>query len=178
MANPNNNGTLIGRLASDPQVFNNGNGSHKVVATIAATNNYRSTRNGVVDFHPEYIPVERFYREGVNMSLGAYRQGDLVGLTFHLERQVYTNKATGELVYDLKVVVDNVWPLEGKSMRFARQAEKLERENAQLAAQPQTTPAIRPVAPAVPNNLSHESSYESDEFIEGEEEDFYGEPPF
>lgn len=170
MANPNNNGTLIGRLVEDPRVFDNNDGSHKVVATVAATNNFQSTRNGMRAFHPEYIPVERFYRADANMTLAGYRKGDMIALTFHLERQQYADKA--KFIYELKAVVDNVWPLESRSARLTRQADRLKGENAQLAAaqsvqpQAQTQLSIRPVAPAVPVGNTYD------------EEEFYGEPPF
>ena len=57
MANPNNNGTTIGRLARDPQIFMNVDGSRTVYITIAAQNNFLS-RDG--SRHAEFVPLEVF----------------------------------------------------------------------------------------------------------------------
>ncbi len=77
-------------------------------------------------------------------------KGDEVSVTTHLELQTYTK--AGETVRDLKVIADDIWMREGKSVRDARLAKRLSDAEAQNKALQGGAPAApaAPVAQAAP----------------------------
>lgn len=145
MSNPNNNGNVIGRLAADPKVFPNQDGSSKVLISVYADNNFKS-RNG--DWGSQAIPLETFVNAGTDVArtpYGSAHEGDVVAVTTHLENQKF--QRGGQTVYELKAIADDIWFVEPKRVRDARRASKLEAENQKLQAQaPAAAPAPAPQA--------------------------------
>ena len=143
MSNPRNNGTVIGRLASDPRHFTNQDGSKKVVFTIMADRNWTNAQN---ERQADGIPVEAFVR-AATQGLGPYsniHKGDLVAVNTSLRMDRYTRN--GEPVFDLKVIAEDITFLESKAVTHARLAERVvAAETVNKAAQAADgTPTVQP----------------------------------
>ena len=124
MFNLDNYGITSGRLVSDPQIYDNADGSKKVRITVAATNNYRN-RDGsrTSQFLPleDFIPARRA-RKG-NGVYDLMHQGDKVTVQYTVKNNNYT-KENGEQVYDIVLHIDSVRLDETKAITEARQAAK------------------------------------------------------
>ncbi|WP_026819986.1 single-stranded DNA-binding protein [Arthrobacter castelli] len=148
MSNPANNGNLVGRLARDPKVWENSDGSKKVAFTVFADRNYKN--NGEV--LSDAVPVEAFVRKDTDFEATPFAslfQGSRLALSTSLRMDSYTRG--DEQVYDLKVVVEAVTFLESKTesqKRLAKRAAEAGQVNQQAAAA-----VAEPVA-AVPGQQS------------------------
>jgi single-stranded DNA-binding protein len=155
MSNPLNNTNLIGRLAADPRVFPNSDGSKKVLFTLYVDRNYRNAGGEVVS---DQIPVEAFVSKDVN-GLGPYSHihaGDLVAVQAQLELLPYTDKGTNEKKYPgVKIVSNTIQFLESRATTQGRLAKRV--LNAEAAASDNATQA----APA-PAAAEAENAYEND----------------
>lgn len=155
MSNPANTGTIIGRLARDPKVFSNADGSKKVSFTIYADRNFKNSAGETLS---DAIPVEAFVRKDVDLARTPYssiHKGDLIAVGTSLRLDSYTRG--GEKVFDLKVVAENVTFLEPRSVVQARLAERVtqaEQVNEQAKA---AVPAA--VAAAVQPTLTDEPPF-------------------
>jgi single-stranded DNA-binding protein len=148
MSNPRNTGQLIGRLARDPRVFENSDGSKKVLFTVYADRNFT---NGQNQRDSDAIPVEAFVRSSTNGigPFGNIHEGDLVGLSTSLRMDRYSKG--GSQVYETKVIVEDITFLESRSVSQTRLAERIAKAEAQNQALrvPAPAPAAQPVpAPA------------------------------
>ncbi|GAB5079596.1 single-stranded DNA-binding protein [Arthrobacter sp. AD-310] len=132
MSNAANNGTLIGRLAADPKIFGNSDGSKKVLFTLYVDRAYRTADGKTIS---DQISTEAFVSSKVD-GIGPFsyaHQGDLVALGTHIEQLPYTAK-NGEIAYPAaKVVVDSITFLESRGATQARLAKRA------VAAQGTTT---------------------------------------
>ncbi|MEU7317457.1 single-stranded DNA-binding protein [Streptomyces sp. NPDC007083] len=144
MSNPRNKGQLIGRLANDPKVFKNKDGSSKVLFTVYADRNYTNAQN---QRDSDAIPVEAFVRARTQ-GLGPYaniHKGDLVAMDHTLRMNRYTKN--DEEVFDLKVIAESITFLEPRSVTQARVHERVqaaEAQNRDLQAQTAGSPvAVR-----------------------------------
>lgn len=154
MANPNNNGTTIGRLARDPQIFMNVDGSRTVYITVAAQNNFLS-RDG--SRHAEFIPLEVFIP--ADRGNGVYdliHQGDLVAINYSVRVTEYNGD------YKTRLTIDNVQMLEGKGTTSARLLQRY--GQAQQVQQTQSAPVNQAPAqaqpePMVPDELLSDSPF-------------------
>lgn len=121
-ANPNNNGTLIGRLAADPRAFLNQDGSKKVKVTLYVERDYKKEGKTVSD----QVSVEAFVSKEAN-GLGPYsyaHAGDLVAVSTHIEQQPYV-AANGEKVFPpATVVADGIRFLESRTTTQTRLARR------------------------------------------------------
>lgn len=150
--NPRNNANVTGRLAGDPKVFTNADGSRKVAFTVFADHDYVTKSTG--ERGSDKVPVEAFIRKEVE-GLGVYdfiHQGDLVRVDFKLAEEAYPSKKTGEMVYTLKASVEDITLLENKSVTQARLAKRVaEQTSVAQAAQPVQTaqPAVAEELPVV-----------------------------
>lgn len=146
MSNPRNNGQLIGRLANDPKVFENKDGSKKVLFTVFTDRAYTNAQN---QRDSDAVPVEAFVR-AQTQGLGPYaniHKGDLVAVGFSLRMDRYTKN--GEPVFDLKVISEDITFLEPRSVTQARLNERVQNAEAQnQALQAQAAP-VAAAAPAV-----------------------------
>lgn len=160
MSNPRNNGTVIGRLANDPKVFTNKDGSKKVLFTLMVDRNYTDAQN---ERQSDAIDVEAFVRAQTK-DLGPYsnvHKGDLVAVGFVLRKDVYSRN--GQTVYELKVVSEDITYLEPKSVTHARLNERVKAAEEQNKALQGPTP--QPVA-VVQVSAAHDEQLP------------FGEPPF
>lgn len=155
MANPNNNGTVIGRLARDPQIFVNGDGSRTVYVTVAAQNNFIS-RDG--SRHAEYISLETFIpADRENGVYGLIHQGDLVATTYSVRVTEYNGE------YTTRLVIDNVQMLEGKGTTSARLLRRYGQAQQQVQEVPSApvnqAPAQAQPEPMVPDELLSDNPF-------------------
>ncbi|MGI8307036.1 single-stranded DNA-binding protein [Saccharopolyspora hattusasensis] len=145
MSNPRNNGQLIGRLARDPKVFENADGSKKVLFTVYADRNYFNKQN---ERESDAIPVEAFVRAQVQ-DLGPYaniHKGDLVAIGHVLRMDHYVKN--GAEVFDLKVVAEDITFLESRTVtqtRMNNRVKAAEAQNQALQAQV-SAPVAQPAA--------------------------------
>ncbi|MFB7918937.1 single-stranded DNA-binding protein [Streptomyces sp. NPDC056061] len=144
MSNPRNNGNLLGRLANDPKVFKNRDGSKKVMFTVFADRNFT---NAAGERQSDAIPVEAFVR-ATTPGTGPFdniHKGDLVALSTSLRMDHYTKN--GSEVFDVKVVVEGITFVEPRSVTQARLSERVRDAEAQNRALHAQAPAA--VASAV-----------------------------
>ena len=121
-ANPSNNGNVTGRLAADPKVFINSDGSRNISLRLFVENNYLSRdgkRKSVI------VPLNQFYSaskegNGLYPFLG---EGDLVQATFSVRQDGFVNKA-GETEYRTVLDVESIRSLENKVTVEGRRARK------------------------------------------------------
>lgn len=148
MTNPNNFGHATVRLAADPVAFSNANGSKNVKFSGYMDNNFKS-RDG--NWGSQRIPFETYIRETTDATktpFAAMREGDIVNISYHLEDGSYLDKKTGQMVYaGPKVIVDDIWLVESKSIREARAQAKASRN--QAPAQPAPVAAPQQPQPVV-----------------------------
>lgn len=141
MSNPRNTGVVTGRLANDPKVFENSDGSKKVLFTLMADRNYTNAQN---ERGSDAIDLEAFINKATT-STGPYanvHRGDLVTVQTTLRKDVYVKN--GQTVYELKVVAEEITFLEPKTVTQARLAERVAKAEAQNQALQGQGPAAAP----------------------------------
>lgn len=139
--NPRNNGTAIGRLASDPRLFENKDGSRTVRLTVLVDQDF-TDRNG--ERGTDAVPVERFIpTDRGNGVFDMVHQGDLVQVSYRTTVDSYVDR-DGERRYVTKLIVADVQMLESRKVTTARLAKRAAEQDAQNRA----TQAAQPVAPA------------------------------
>ncbi|MER6520023.1 single-stranded DNA-binding protein [Streptomyces sp. NPDC001553] len=147
MSNPRNNGQLIGRLANDPKVFDNKDGSKKVLFTVFTDRAYTNAQN---QRDSDAVPVEAFVR-AQTLGSGPYaniHKGDLVAVAYTLRMDRYSKG--GEQVFDLKVISEDITFLEPRSVTQARLNERVQNAEARsMALQAQAPVPVVAAAPAV-----------------------------
>lgn len=155
MTNARNSGHLIGRLARDPHVSDNRDGSHTVLFTLMVERNYT---NGDGVREADAIPLEAFVPASASSMgpFGLIHQGDLVGVATRLRQDHYVRN-DGTEAFPLKVIVEDVTFLESRSVtegRLATRVAEAEQRNAELrqqrgsAVSPEI--AFAPEAPSAP----------------------------
>ena len=146
MSNPRNNVSLVGRLAGDPKVFTNNDGSRKVLFSLFVDRNYVGSNGRISDA----LPVEAFVSAKAQ-GLGPYEyvhQGDQIAVQATLQHQTWTDKTTGAARYETKVVAEEISFLEPRSVTSARMDQRQAKQAATAAATAVTagTPAQSAVA--------------------------------
>lgn len=117
MSNPANHGSLIGRLASDPKVFENTDGSRRLLATVAVDDNFK---NRAGERKTQFIQVEAFLPAGSTMGWDRTGKGDLIAVEYRIDTTAYADK-NGEMQYPVRLVVEGTPSyLEPKSVTEAR----------------------------------------------------------
>lgn len=144
MTNPNNFGTLHGRLARDFKQFPNADGSVTLLGSIAVDRDYTNGNGEVITDYPN---ISIFVPASIQ-NLGPWanvHEGDLIGVLFSLERAKYTD-AQGKIVYPNNTVAIDGFPRyhEPKAVTQKRKADK-DAKKRQAAEQ-----AAAPAAPAAP----------------------------
>ena len=133
--------SLCGNLANNAIVFDNADGSKKVKMTIFVPQGF--IKNGKRDDQP--INVEKFISKNSSTKLIPYLvKGAHLGVEAHLEASRYTNKA-GEIVYDQKVIVDDIQLLGAKKATPAQGTAAS--AYAQTPVQPTIPQAVAQMAP-------------------------------
>ena len=98
---------LTGRLAKDPLVFDNKDGSRKIKLTLAVQNNYRNSKTG--EHEAQFIPVEAFIPAD-KQNLGAYdymHKGDKITVQYVVKATRYTDVSSAE-IYAVVLQIENV----------------------------------------------------------------------
>lgn len=125
MANPNNFGGLVGRLAQDPTVFINSDKSKTVLITLAVDDNFVSGADRKVK--SQFIEIRAFVPASVegNGSWDRTHKGDLVSVATRLASRPYTDK-DGNTVYPPVTVEADGYPsfLESKKTVDERAARR------------------------------------------------------
>lgn len=124
--NINNFGIAKGRLGKDPVVFDNADGSKKVMISLAVKNNFKS-KSG--ERESQFINLEGFISKekaaGAN-PLGAYafmHKGDLVSFGYEVRQNNYTAK-DGTPVYDQVLFIQETVLEESKKTTEDRAAAR------------------------------------------------------
>ncbi len=144
MANPANNGHIIGRVAKGGiKQFPNSDGSVTLRFSLGVDEDF--VRNGKTEPDTDFIPVRAFVPARAN-GIGSWAnvgEGDLIALNYRLAYKPYTKN--GETVYPEGPTVEiDGYPryLETKAVTDARKAKK-------AAAQPAPQAAAAPAQPSV-----------------------------
>ncbi|WP_433855196.1 single-stranded DNA-binding protein [Streptomyces kronopolitis] len=138
MSNPNSTATVIGRLANDPKVFENKDGSKKVMLTAYVDRGYTDAQGNRIS---DALPFEAFVR-AQTPGTGPFahvHKGDLVALSYEPRMNRYTKN--GVEVFEIKLEIQNISFLESRATTQARLAErvtKAETQNQSLQAQAPT----------------------------------------
>ncbi|MET0887439.1 MAG: single-stranded DNA-binding protein [Mycetocola sp.] len=124
MANPLNNGNLIGRVAQDIREFKNADGSKVLLVTIAVDNNFTSGADKTAK--TQYIPARAFLPKSVSGrgSWDRVHKGDQIAVQTRISCEPYTKN--GETVYPEPTIEIDGFPqfLESKAVTDARAARK------------------------------------------------------
>lgn len=132
--NQRNFGIAEGRLTKDPVIFNNNDGSRKIMVTLAVQDNFKG-RDGKKG--TQFIDLEAFVGAG-QQSNGVFEyihKGDLVGIEYTVRTNNY--EKNGETVYGQVLFIQNVDLKESKNVTDARRAQG----DAEPAAAPAPAPA-------------------------------------
>lgn len=137
MANPNNFGVLTGRLAQEPKVFENSDGSHTVLVTLAVEDNFLSGTGENRKPKVHYPSIRAFVPKTVEGtgSWGRTHEGDLISVATRISAESYVKD--GERVFPTVVIEADGYPqfLESKSVVDARAARKaVEKAEAETTA--------------------------------------------
>lgn len=149
--NTRNNGTAIGRLASDPRFFDNKDGSRTVRFTVLVDQDFVSA-NG--ERGVDAVPVERFIpADRGNGVFDMAHQGDLVQVSYRATTDSYVDR-NGERRYVTKLIVSDVQLLESRKVTTERLAKRAAAQDAQNRAAQAAQPVAAPVAQAAPVPVS------------------------
>lgn len=116
--NIRNCGVVVGRLTKDPVVFTNGDGSRKIMVTVAAQDNYKNANN---ERGTQFVALEAFVSNKSN-SLGAFdymHKGDLVGFEYSVRSNNYTDK-NGKAHYGQVLFIQSTDLMESRKAQAAR----------------------------------------------------------
>lgn len=128
--NLRNFGIIEGRLTKEPVIFENSDGSRKIMLTVAAADNFKKadgTRG------TQFVNLEAFVPAARGGDLGAYaymHKGDMVGLHYEVRTNNFT-KADGTVEYGQVLQVQSVDLKETKKSVEARAAATDEVEAAE-----------------------------------------------
>lgn len=178
--NTRNNGTAIGRLASDPRFFDNKDGSRTVRFTVLVDQDFVNA-NG--ERGVDAVPVERFIpADRGNGVFDMAHQGDLVQVSYRATTDSYVDR-NGERRYVTKLIVADVQLLESRKVTTARLAKRAAEQDAQnrAAQAAQAAAPVQQVAPAPVSQapqapvFADDALNTSDPFGDGFDQ---GNPPF
>lgn len=142
--NTRNNGTAIGRLASDPHFFENKDNSRTVRFTVLVDQDFvnASSERGT-----DAVSVERFIpNDRGNGVFDMIHQGDQVQVSYRVTTDSYVDR-NGERRYVTKLIVADVQMLESRKVTTARLAKRAAEQDAQNRAAQAAAP-VQQVAPA------------------------------
>jgi len=127
------------RLAADPKVFTNSDGSKSVHVTVYVDRPYKNADGSRPS---DRIQLETFLRAETAFEKTPFafmHQGDKVALEFELRSSTYADKATGEVIYSQVAHITDVELLDSRATTAARLAQRL--NAAQTAQQNEAAPA-------------------------------------
>lgn len=109
-----NYGVAIGRLVRQPKVYENRDGSHKVLYTLAVSRNFQN-KEGRRD--SDFVNLEAFLPAGRQVEQSVYsrlRVGELAAVRYTIRTSTYTD-ASGESRFGVSLLTQDVELLEGKT---------------------------------------------------------------
>lgn len=109
-----NYGVAIGRLVRQPKVYENRDGSHKVLYTLAVSRNFQN-KEGRRD--SDFVNLEAFMPAGRQVEQSVYsrlRVGELAAVRYTIRTSTYTD-ASGESRFGVSLLTQDVELLEGRS---------------------------------------------------------------
>lgn len=128
MFNLDNYGVTTGRLTTDPQFYDNSDGSRKVRLTVAATNIYKDSDG---NRSAQFLPLEAFLpkrkAKNGNHVFDMMHQGDKVMIQYTVKNNNYEREnedGSKEMVYGLVLQIETVKLLETKATTAARLATR------------------------------------------------------
>lgn len=132
MINACNYGTVIGRLARDPQIFTNEDGSRKVLMTVMVRRNYK--QNGT--YQSDAVSLEAYLPKEFNAPIyNMIHQGDQVAVMYTVRSSSY--QKDGETIWAEAKQIETIQLLESKTTTDARlAARKAEASAAPVEAAP------------------------------------------
>jgi len=139
-----NHGTATGRLAADPRVFVNADGSKKVMFTLMVDRQFRHRETG--ERLSDAIPLEAWVAattEGTG-PFGYLGKGDQVTVSYAVRTSTYADKTTGEIQYGLALTVTDLQFLESRATSQQRRIAHLKSalEGPQAAQQAASAPKV------------------------------------
>ncbi len=132
MINACNYGTVIGRLARDPQIFTNEDGSRKVLMTVMVRRNFK--QNGT--YQSDAVSLEAYLPKEFNAPIyNMIHQGDQVAIMYTVRSSSY--QKGGETIWAEAKQIETIQLLESKTTTDARlAARKAEAAPAPVEAAP------------------------------------------
>lgn len=146
MSNPNSTASVIGRLANDPRVFVNPDGSKKVILTAFVDRGYTDAKGNRVS---DALPFETFVR-AQTAGIGPFEhvhKGDLVALSYEPRMNRYAKN--GVEVFEVKLEIQGISFLEPRTITQARLAERVTKVEAQNQLLQARVAPVGAAAPAV-----------------------------
>lgn len=137
MSNLRNFGIIEGRLARDPKVFVNRDGSRKIMVTVMVKRNYKTSENGELTYKSDAVDVEGFVpaKNADKKSVFDYmHKGDAVAIGFTVASNVYIDKNTQAPVYAQVLRITDVDLQESRTVTEARAKARM--STTQEQAQP------------------------------------------
>lgn len=126
------------RLAADPKVFTNSDGSKSVHVTVYVDRPYKSADGSRPS---DRIQLETYLRATTAFEKTPFafmNKGDKVALEYELRSSEYPDKLTGEIKYSQVCHITEVELLDSRSTTQARLAQRL--AAAETAHQPEAAP--------------------------------------
>ncbi|MGW6606065.1 single-stranded DNA-binding protein [Streptomyces sp. NPDC055036] len=135
MSNPCSTASVIGRLANDPKVFENKDGSKKVMLTVFVDRGYTDAQGNRIS---DPLPFEAFVRTQTP-GTGPYahvHKGDQVALSYEPRNNRYTKD--GVEVFEVRLEIQSISFLESRATtqaRLTKRVTKTEARNQNLLSQ-------------------------------------------
>lgn len=142
-----NRGTATGRLAADPKIFVNADGSKKVMFTLMVGRAWRNKETG--ERLSDAIPLEAWVAattEGTG-PFAYLGKGDMITVSYAVRSSTYANR-NGEVQYGLALTVNELEFLESRAATQQRRITHLQsalqgKQGAQQPEPVQTTSRTR-----------------------------------
>ena len=119
MANLNNHGLVKGRLTRDVTVLTNGDGSKKVLMTVAVRDSFKTQG----EYKTQFVNLQGFVRKETDIEKSVYAymyKGDMVSIGFEIRNNNY--EKNGEMIYEQILFINQVQLEETKKSQEARES--------------------------------------------------------
>ncbi len=101
-----NFGIMEGRLTRDVNIFNNKDGSKKVLVNLAVQDNFKSGENK--DYNSQFPQLEHFLNKDSKLKIyDKIKKGDLVEVRYSVRTPHY-KKDDGTTEYQLKLAIEDI----------------------------------------------------------------------
>lgn len=118
MANPMNNGTIIGNLTRAPKVLENRDGSKTICVTVASRDNFTSGANK--EYGTQFVQLKGFVRKDKDLGVyGIMEKGAPWAFIYSVRTNSFAD-ANGEMHYTQELTIESAQALESKTAAEAR----------------------------------------------------------